>query len=78
MELPCANGELCMQAEELGVGWLGAGQLSTAYSAQKQPPPAPLPFPLRTSYQPRWRREWRGPLDSGMIALACFRGVSGY
>lgn len=35
MELPCANGALRMQTEELGVGWLEDGQLSAAYRAQK-------------------------------------------
>lgn len=55
MELPCANGVLCVQTEEAGVEWLGDGQQSllpellTELRETALAPSEPLSFPLGIS-----------------------------
>lgn len=53
MELPCAEGLLCVQTGEAGVGQLGAGQQSLLQELRETAldPSEPLPFPLRISHQ---------------------------
>lgn len=72
MELPCASGVLCVQTEELGVGWPRDGQLSTAYRAQKNSLGSTSSFVLSIQdLLPVSGGGPRGTLDSRMIALAC-------